>query len=140
MVRPMMLALLLALGGCTLIDQRTFERTPQAPAADAASRAALPARALLSIRFGDGEDWHPALQQAVEAAQSRKPDVAFEVATTVATGATPAKQDEMLRQGTADATDIANGLLALGVDPDKVHMAVRGDAGNPPREVRVYVK
>ena len=140
MVRPFVLALLLALGGCTLIDQRSFERTPQAPAADAASQAALPARALLTIRFGDGEDWHPALQQAVEAAQGRKPGVAFEVAATVAIGATPAKQDQMLRQGAADATDIANGLLALGVAPDKVHVAVRGDAGNPPREVRVYVK
>lgn len=140
MVRPMMLALLLTLGGCTLIDQRTFERTPQAPAADAAAQAARPARALLTIRFGDEEDWHPALQQAVEAAQSRKPDVAFEVAATVAIGATPTKQSQMLRQGTADATEIANGLLALGVDPEKVHVAVRGDAGNPPREVKVYVK
>lgn len=140
MVRPMMLALLLALGACTLIDQRSFERTPQAPAADAAANAALPARALLTIRFDDGEDWRLPLQRAVEAAQARKPDVAFEVAATVAISAPPARQDQMLRQGTADATEIANGLLALGVDPDKVHVAVRGDAGNPPREVRVYVK
>lgn len=140
MVRPLMLALLLALGGCTLIDQRSFERTPQAPAADAATTAALPALALLTIRFGDNQDWRPALRQAVEAAQSRKPDVAFQVAATVAMGATPARQDQMLRQGAADATEIANGLLALGVDPKNVHVAVRGDAGNPPREVRIYVK
>jgi hypothetical protein len=59
MVRPLMLALLLALGGCTLIDQRSFERTPQAPAADAATTAALPALALLTIRFGDNQDWRP---------------------------------------------------------------------------------
>ena len=140
MVRPMMLLLVLALGGCTLIDQRTFERTPAAPTADAVAGAALPAQALLTIQFDGEDDWHPALQQAVEAAQSRKPDVAFEVAATVPTGATPAVQDRMLRQGATDATAVANGLLSLGVDPARVHIAVRGDAGSPPREVRVYVR
>lgn len=134
---------LLALGlcGCTLIDQRTFEATPQAPAADAAATAQLPATALLTIQFdGPATDWRPALQQAVEAAQGRKPDVQFEVATTVPVGAPPAVQDRMLRQGAADAAEIANGLAALGVPPERVHIAVQGDHGNPPREVRVYVK
>jgi hypothetical protein len=140
MLRPIMLALLLATSGCTLLDQRSFERTPQAPPADAAARAALPAHALLTIRPADGEDWRPALREAVAAAQGRKPDVAFEVAAPVPLGATPARQDRAVRQGAADTTEIANGLLALGVDPGRVHLALHGDAGDPPREVRLYVR
>jgi hypothetical protein len=135
-------SLLVALGlcGCTLIDQRTFERTPQAPGADAAAQARLPAQPLLTIPFGTGDDWGPALQEAVEAAQGRKPDVQFEVATTVPMGARPAEQARLLRQGAADAEEVANGLASLGVPPDHVHISVQGDHGAPAREVRVYVK
>jgi hypothetical protein len=140
MLRPLIFMLLATLGGCTLLDQRSFERTPQAPAADAATRAALPEHALLTIRFANDEDWRPALREAVAAAQGRKPDVAFEVAAPVPLGATPARQDQAVRQGAADATEIADGLLALGVDPGRVHLALRGDAGTPPREVRLYVR
>lgn len=138
--RYLILSGMLALGACTLIDQRTFERTPQAPSADAAALAALPAQALVTIQFDGGDDWRPALQEAVEAAQGRKPDVQFDVATTVPMGAAPAEQARLLRQGAADAETIANGLQALGVPPERVHISVQGDHGNPPREVRVFVK
>lgn len=131
--------LALSLCGCTLIDQRTFDPTPPAPSPTAAAQAQLPEQALLTITF-DGEDWHPALRQAVEAAEGRKPGVEFIVATTVPMGAPPAEQDRLLRQGAADAATIANGLGALGVPPARVHISVQGDHGSPPREVRVYVK
>ncbi|MBN8891315.1 MAG: hypothetical protein BGP12_22895 [Rhodospirillales bacterium 70-18] len=140
---PILCAAALALSGCTLIDQRTFERTPQAPAADAAARARARAAAppLLTIPFDQpGLDWGPALSEAVDAAQGRNPAVQFDVTTPVPTAAPPEVRDRFIRQGAADATAVANGLASLGVPPDRVHIGVRGDAGSPAREVRVYAR
>jgi hypothetical protein len=128
----------LLLGGCTLVDQRTFQRTP-APAADEIARASLPPLPLLVIRFDQVDtDYGPALSAVVEAAQSHKPDTVFDVLTPIPTKASREVQDRYTAQGAADATDVANALAADGVLPDRIHLGLRGDPGTPPREVRIY--
>ncbi|MCW3473111.1 hypothetical protein [Limobrevibacterium gyesilva] len=137
-------ALLLAglvLTGCTLVDQRTFQRTPPAPTAEDVARARLPPLPLVVIRFDQLDtDYQPALAEAIEAAQARKPDVVFDVLTPIPTGEAREVQERYARQGAEDAAAVANALAAEGVPPDRVHMGYRGDPGTPPREVRVYAR
>ena len=140
---PLLLALLL--GGCTipgfrLIDQQTFARTP-APTSTDVARADLPPLPLLVIRFSDmDQDYGPALAEALDAAMSRKPDVAFDVLTPVPTSASPEEQARFTKQGIIDAQDVANAMVVDGISPDLVHMGFRADAGSPPREVLVFAR
>jgi hypothetical protein len=135
----------LLLAGCwapdwKLIDQRTFWPASTPGAGDVA-RANLPKLPLVTIDFDDLDaDYRPALDQAVVAAQARKPDVEFDVLTPVPSTAPQQQQDEFARQGAADAQQIAAALVDDGVPPDRVHLGFRGDPGSPPREVRVYVR
>ncbi len=144
-MKRVVLLLPLLLAGCfppdfKLIDQQTFERAPKPGATDIA-RAALPALPLAVIRFDQpDQDYTQALADAVDAATSRRPDVAFDVLTPVPTAAAPDVQARYTSQGAAVAQDVANALAADGVAPDHVHIGYRGDPGSPPREVRVYVR
>ncbi len=139
MIRPLALVLLLA--GCapsfsppylTLIDQRTFN---PAVAPDPADVRALPPLPLAVVRFdAPGIDYGPDLARAVEAAQSRKPDVEFNVVTPVARGKVPDAQAQ------DDAIAIVRAIAEQGVPPEKIHIGLVEDAGTPAREVRVYVR
>jgi hypothetical protein len=145
-LRPIpILAALLLLAGCwapdwKLIDQRNFWPAGTPGASDVA-RANLPKLPLLTIDFDDLDaNFRPALDDAVVAAQARKPDVEFDVLTPMPTTAPQQQQDEFARQGADDAQQIAAALIDDGVPPDRVHIGLRGDPGSPPREVRVYVR
>ena len=135
-----------ALGGCRLIDQRTFEGTgvfPEAAqlhAADFAMRA-LPPPPLAVVRLGTPDvDWQDKLIEAARDARGRKPDVQFDVVTPVPSLARLDVQDKALRQGAADAAEVATALEWDGVSADSIHIGSRGDRGDPPREVEVYVR
>ncbi len=133
------LLLLLALSGCKLIDQTTFYGEP--PGQSELARARPPAMPLVTIRYEQGDpDLHDILAPVVEAAQARKPDVVFDVLTPMPTQASPEVRDRFAAQGEADAKAVATGLAAEGVNQDHIHMGFRGDAGNPPREVLIYVR
>jgi len=135
----------LLLAGCwapdwKLIDQRTFAPTHAPETADVA-RANLPRLPLVTIRFDDlDDDYRPTLADAVEAAQSRKADVEFDVLTPIPTAAPQDEQEKFTQQGQEDAQEVATALAADGVSPDRVHIGFRGDPGAPAREVRVYVR
>lgn len=117
----------------TLIDQRTFRGTPVAPAAKDVK--ALPALPLAVVRFDQPDDIiAQQLATAIEAAQSAKPDVEFNVMAPVARGAAPNAH------ATEDATQVARMLAQQSVDPDRIHVGIVEDAGTPPREVLVYVR
>jgi hypothetical protein len=127
-----LLFVFLVLSGCTLIDQRSFQISTPKPETTV---AALPPLPLVVIRFDQPDlNFRTALAEAVQAAQFRKPDVAFDVITPVPLGGAPTDQ------GRADAQLVANALAAEGVLPDRVHVGLRGDPGNPAREIRVYVR
>ena len=128
------------LGGCTLIDQRTFRRT-SAPDPAASAPRPLPALPLIVIRFDrPDDDYRPALETAVQDAQVRNPAVSFDVLTPIPTKATPEVQRTYIAQGSEDAKTVGRNLQEIGVDADRVHLGFRGDDGSPPREVRVYVR
>ncbi len=162
---PLALAALL-LGGCTLVDQRTFQRRAQQPGEGEASRVMAAETPLLTIRMGvpplgeptgasigaamdrainigqdqGGVDFGPPVAEAVRAAQARKPDVVFDIFAVVPTEATPAEQDRRVAQGSADAGRVANAFLAAGVPATRLRLGLRGDPGQPPREVLVFVR
>jgi hypothetical protein len=141
---PLLLSVLL-LGGCELVDQRTVSRWlgghATAPEAAALSDADLPPLPLVTVRFDEPDaDYTQALSDAAEAALARKPDAVFEVVTPVPTAAPQAEQDRFVRVGGTDAGQVADALATAGVPPEQIRLGVRGDPGNPPREVRVYVR
>ncbi len=135
-------ALLLLLSGCipatsypyaTLIDQRTFRAASVAPATTDVKP--LPALPLAVVRFDQPDDIiAQQLATAIEAAQSRKPDVEFNVMAPVARGTAPSQR------ATDDATEVARMLAQQSVDPDHIHVGIVEDAGTPAREVRIYVR
>jgi hypothetical protein len=133
--------LVLALGGCKLIDQRTFQRTPPKPDAATMARAWVPAPPLATIRLANpSADWRAGLDAAVRAAQARKPDVRFRVMTPIPTSATRTIQAQYLKVGEADAQMIARALVEDGVPPGRIMLGFVGDPGTPTREVRLYVE
>jgi hypothetical protein len=130
-----------AVCSCTLVDQRTFERHATGPSQSDLARASLPPLPLATIRFDrPNYDFRSDLGAAVEAAQSRKPDVVFDVVAVLPITASKRVPESDIRQAQADAAEVATALAAGGVSADKVRLGVHGDPGTPPREVLVYAR
>ena len=158
------LGLLLALGGCKLIDQTTFAPAPGTrPAVPAAATAAVkpppvdPRTPLVTIGAGTApEDYRALLRFAVGAAERRDREVRFDVmavapaaaaghaaANGTAAGAAPGPSDAeppALRASVATATAVMHEIAAAGVPADRIrlHAALAADAARG--EVRVYVR
>jgi hypothetical protein len=116
-----------------IVDQRNFHGATVAPTADTVTK--LPERALVVIRFdGQPTDYEPDLTDAVAAATARKPDVQFDVIVPLATGARATPQQEH------DAAAVARAIAEQAVQPDHIHLGLIEEAGNPAREVRVFVR
>ena len=145
MARHSVLAVLLSmtlLGGCTLIDQRTFNPMAGAkPAPPLPPPGPAPAPPLVTIDFGrPNPDYTTALQQAVDQARSRKPDVQFDVVTVVPNTGTPENQVAAATALTADAREVARRIEANGVDDDHIHLLARAQIGVPTRRIEIYVR
>ena len=96
-----------------------------------------------AINIGEdrgGIDFGPPVAEAVRAAQARKPDVVFDIFAVVPTEASPAEQDRRVAQASADAGQIARAFAAAGVPFERLRLGLRGDPGQPPREVLVFVR
>ncbi len=140
-----LLVSVLALAGCTLVDQRTVSRwfggRPAEPTQEDIAAANLPPLPLVTIRFDQPDaDYTPVLTQAAEDALARKPTAVFDVVTPLPTGAPQAEQDEFVRRGANDARAVADALATAGVPPKQLRLSMRSDPGTPAREVRVYVR
>ncbi len=137
---PLLAAMLLA-GGCTLVDQRTFQAAAPAPTGEELARARVPLPPLMSVRLGaTGVDYRPALAEVVRDAMVRNPDASFDVMALVPTQAAPAEQDRRVAEGAQDALAVATAMNAAGVPQEKLHLGLRGDPGSPAREVRIYLR
>lgn len=129
-----------ALGGCRMIDQRSFERTPPAPDPTALARPVPAPLPTARLRLDDpGTQWQTTLGDAVQQAIDHNPDAAFDLLTPIPTAASRAEQDRFAAQGVADAQTVAAALQQDGVDAARITLGYQGDAGKPVREVRVYV-
>ena len=71
LIRALIVALAALVGGCTLVDQRSFRSTEAQAGADEMARAVLPALPLIVVRFDAPID-QAAIAQAVELAQARR--------------------------------------------------------------------
>ncbi len=142
-MRTPLLALLAALlvpGGCKMIDQRTFERTPPAPSQAALNRPVLPPLPVARLQpASPGSGWRAQLDAAVQQALAHDPNAHFDVMTPIPTAATRTVQDGYERSGTLDAQTVAAALQQDGVDPAHITVGFQGDGGKPAREVRLYV-
>jgi hypothetical protein len=138
MARPSQFALLLLLGGCTLIDQRTFN--PRAGMGPIVPPGPGPTPALISVDFSKPDPvYETPLRQAVEQALSRKPTVAFDVTIVVPATGTIAQQAAAAASIRADAREVARIITDEGVDEERVHMLARAESGIVGRQVQVYV-
>lgn len=144
-MRIVPLLLVLLLGGCELVDQRTVARwfggKAEAPTQADLAAAELPALPLVTVRFDDPDtDYTPVLAQAAERALALKSSAVFEVVTPVPSAAGHDEQGAFVRRGADDARAVADALATAGVPPDQLRLGLRGDPGHPVREVRVYVR
>jgi hypothetical protein len=124
---------LLALTGCHLVDQRTFDRhagaKPQPPAAKVvATHGPQP---LLTITYDNPDpDYARPLANAVQRALAVKPDVLFTVQILVPPSGPPDAQAR---------AEIEEAMVADGADQGQIEMAVKGDASVKTKDVRIYV-
>lgn len=134
------LVLALVLGGCTLVDQRTFNPQAGAHPKIAAPAGPAPAVALVTIDFGKpNPDYLAALHQAVGDAVGIKPDVEFDVVTVVPGSGTTEQQVAAATSITGDAREVARAINRDGVDDDRIHLEARSDPGVTSRQVQVFV-
>jgi hypothetical protein len=129
----------LSLAGCTLIDQRTFAPSPEAPTPPSTATPSPTLKVdtrtpLLTIGY-DVPDPHyqEVLRYAVQQAERRAPHVEYDVVAIVPTGGD-------IAQAQRNATEVMRVILAQRVPDSRVHLGLRTDAVGTPREVRVYVR
>ncbi len=136
-----LVAAVLALSACRLVDQRTFERAPTGPSAAALAQPERPKKPILTITFSNpDDDWRPSVHAAVRAAMAHQPDVHFQVMTPVPTSASRDIQDGFVKVGRTDGPMVALEVQAAGAAPDHVTVGLLGDAGSPTREVLIFVQ
>ena len=105
------------------------------------SRPDLPALPLLVVSFVVPDaDWQTPIHAAVLGAEAHQPGVVFAVVAAIPTSQSREAQDAYVKQARLDAAAVANELQASGVPPDRIVLRMRGDPGNPPREVRIYTQ
>lgn len=123
----------LALAGCKLLDQTTFAPAPEEHPTLPAPPKVDPRTPLLTIGYDTpNPNYQELLRYAVGAAQSRAPDVEYDVIATLPPGA-----DIALAQG--DAVEVMRAIMAQGVPAGRIHLGLRTEPAGAPRQVRVYV-
>jgi hypothetical protein len=136
---------LAALGGCKLIDQNTFAPSPEAPAPKASPAVAEPPAdkrtPLLTVGFATpNPDYQKLLAYAVQQAQLRRPDAAYDVVSVVPQSGDTVAQALAASRGSGDATQVMQSMIALGVPDTRIHLGTRVEPGLTERQVRVYIR
>ena len=136
--RLAILLALLAFNGCTLIDQTTFAPAPEAKAQTPPPLPVVPVdprTPLVTIDYAGGvaPDYTNLLHSAVHAAQSRYPDVQFDVIAVVADPTAMADAQE-------NAVGVMRAIMRDRVAASNIHLGVRTDPALAGSQVRVYVR
>ncbi|MBS0641855.1 MAG: hypothetical protein U1E70_24520 [Acetobacteraceae bacterium] len=138
MIRRLAILLVaLSFNGCTLIDQNTFAPAPEAKAqpAPVPDIPVDPRVPLVVIDYGEGllPDYAGLLHSAVRAAESRYPDVQYDVIAVVAdAAAAPEAQN--------NAVGVMRAIMRDRVPASRIHLGVRTDPAITGSQVRVYVR
>jgi hypothetical protein len=85
-------------------------------------------------------DYDAPLAQAVQAAEARKPDVAFDVLAAVPPAGTPTHQADAADGITPDATAVAEAIAKDGVSTSRIRLGAVVTVNDVPAAVRVYVR
>jgi hypothetical protein len=131
------------LAGCTVPGRGLVGSAPQRPSATTvqvteAQSARVP---LVTIAAAAGPaDYESALAGAVRAAEALKPDVIFDVLSTVPQQGTPLHQITQARGLTPDTAEVATALMGDGVPAGRITLGALVVPGLPANEVRVYVR
>lgn len=132
----MAVVLLVALGGCTLIDQTTFDShaadAPVIPKAPPAPAPPPPGPPPLVVIAPGATDYRASLDQAVRAARARKADVVFNVVEVQAA--------DVAVPVSTEAAAVARAIVADGVPAQRVRLVARPEAAARAGEVRIYVQ
>ncbi|MCQ8241643.1 hypothetical protein [Rhizosaccharibacter radicis] len=139
---------LVLVGGCKLVDQRTFNpsanRPPPPPVLPAGppGRAPAPVPPLAAIPEGaPPESWKAALSGVARAALDRKPNVLFRVISRVPTrGGPDAQATALASAGKGTAQQVADVLTAAGAAPAQVELSGESVPGLTGPDVQVFVK
>jgi hypothetical protein len=133
---PVVLALL-SFTGCTLIDQRTFAPSPEAKAQPAPPPPPVvidQRTALVTIDYTvPSPDYAQLLHAAVRAAESRYPDVQYDVISVL-------KGTSDASLGQERATDVMRAIMRDHVPATRIHLGLRTDPALAASQVRVYVR
>jgi hypothetical protein len=136
-------ALGLLTGGCKIIDQTTFGAKPEPPPPDLIAEALKPGSTvpLVAIRFdGTPINYDAALKNALDMAQTRKPDAKYRVVTVVPQTGDPAKDSAAIEKGTYDVLRLEDAMMSDGIRFDDISVAARAEKGVTAREIRIYVQ
>ena len=139
------LACCVALSGCKLVDQRTFDASADrkpVPHAPPPPPGPPPAPPLAAVRFGAPPDtWQPGLEQIVRRALARKPEALFQVETLVPAQGTPqAQAAAVAAAGQTGGRLVAETVVEAGASSAQLEMTAASDPSVHQPEVRVYVK
>ena len=136
----------MAVAGCKLVDQRTFDanadRRPVPHPPPPGPPPPPPPPALASVRFGAPPDtWRPGLEAIVRQALARKPEALFRIETRVPARGTPqAQADAVAAAARTDGQMVADAVVEAGASSAQLEMTATGDPALRQPEVRVYVR
>lgn len=141
---PVVAALLL-LAGCKLIDQTTFAPSPShnpvvahqsAPSALPVARVDSRTPLVVIDRNTPVSAYTSVLRAAVQAARARDPNVSFDVTIVV-----PAQENPgaALAQAGPQATDVMHAVALAGIPEDRVHLRASADPDLHASQIRLYV-
>jgi hypothetical protein len=127
---------LLSFTGCTLIDRRTFAPSPEAKAQPSTQApVVLDTRTpLVTIDYTvPSPDYGELLHDAVRAAQSRYPEVQYDVVSVL-------KDTADASTGQERAIGVMRAVMRDRVPASRIHLALRTDPTLAANQVRVYVR
>ena len=143
MRRLLVPVLLLAVSGCTLVDQTTFITKPPAPPPGPVVEAPrLEKRApLIVIAFTTpAPDYAAALASAVRAAEASRKGIGYDVIGMAPAAGTPAVQAQAEHEAAVNATTTMRAILADDVPASRIRLGVRTEIGLAGPQVRVFVR
>ncbi len=137
-VRPALILLAACLlGGCTLVDQRTFEIHRSAPAEAALSAPA--ARHPLAISDG-ASGWPARLAATARDAATRDPALRFDLVAPVSLVGSETTRAAFRARQLRRLQQAATALAAAGIDPGRIRLGLRGDPGGSAPVVELYAR
>lgn len=120
---------------------------PQQPAMYQPTAAGQPGAGLASgrpfvvIRFANpGVEYEQQLYEAVSAALSRSPDVAFDLVAVAPQGGTPEESVQNAENARASTEKVMRSLVDMGLPPDRVSYSQVTDPNVQSNEVQLYVR